>query len=50
MAFLLVLLCVFLLTYFNTLPQPFFIVMVILEAIALVLATEPLVMRHAPLW
>lgn len=50
MAFLLVLLCVFVLTWFAALPPPFFIILVILEAIALVLLVEPLAMRGAPLW
>ena len=50
MAFLLCLLCVFVLTWFAALPPPFWIILVIFEAIALILATEPLVMRHAPLW
>ncbi len=50
MAFLLLLLVVFLLVWFNALPQPIFLVCCILLAVALVLATEPLVMRHAPLW
>lgn len=49
MAFLLLLLCVFVLTWFATLPQPFWIILVILEAVALVLAVAPLPMLHGPL-
>jgi hypothetical protein len=42
--------CLFLLTWFAGMPQPIWVVTIILEAIALVLVVEPLAFRHAPLW
>jgi hypothetical protein len=42
--------CLFLLTWFAGMPQPIWVVTLILEAIALVLVVEPLAFRHAPLW
>jgi hypothetical protein len=44
MAVLLILLCVFVLTWFASLPPPFFIILVIFEAIALVLFLQPYAM------
>jgi hypothetical protein len=41
MAVLLILLVVFVLTWFASLPPPFWIILVILEAIALVLFVQP---------
>jgi hypothetical protein len=41
MSFLILLLCVFIITWFVPFPPPFWIILVILEAIALVLWVQP---------
>ena len=50
MAALLILLVCFVLTWFATLPQPFFIILCVIEAIALALLVEPLAFRHGALF
>ncbi len=40
----------FLLTYFAPMELPIKVICYVFLAVALLLATEPLVMRHAPLW
>lgn len=42
LALLLILLCVFVLTWFASLPPPFWIILVIIEALALVVTIMPL--------
>jgi len=50
LALLLLLLCVFVLTWFAGLPPPFWIILTIIEAITLVLLVAPLAPLRGPLW
>lgn len=50
MVTLLIDLCLFVITFFNVQPQPFKIILYVLEAVILVLVLAPLPMLHGPLW